>query len=110
MVPIALWPDDVEERIRTEGLGHALLGATCAGDFDVGCLHDQAVLNEPEFFIAVRGATVDKLSPREVVEMPVFAGDQKAGGNDRSLVLVRDVGLLRAVLVNVLELLRSVRI
>ena len=70
--------------VTPEGFGHAAnRPALVALHFHVGSLTRHAQFVHPQRPLAVGLAPVDEIQPREIVQMPVRAGRQETGGNDR---------------------------
>ena len=68
--------------VELEGIGHrAGLVACLTANVDVGSLPGHTHLQELKLVGMVRWSTVDEVDPREVVEVPVFASDDEAGGD-----------------------------
>ena len=90
----------------TEGTGHGLgRVASFASHEEVGDLAREATLSEGQAASAVRALAVNELEPREVLHVAVRAGHDETGRyGDRRAVAPR------AVVVDVLGLVRAVRI
>ena len=81
--------------MELEGVRHrAGLVAGLAANVDVGRLTRRTHLQELEFVGMVGRTAVDEVDPREVVEVPILAGDNEAGGNGCGQ-LTRDIGSSR---------------
>jgi len=92
--------------MELEGIGHRTgLIAGLAAYVDVGSLPGHTHLQELKFVGVVRWSTVDEVDPREVVEVPVLAGDNESGRNGCG-----QLAWVSAVLMNVPHPVGSIRI